>query len=245
MSDPLFQTVILAGGQATRLLPLTANIPKSLLQINEKPFILHQLELLKIKGVSHVVICLGHLGSQIMEVVGDGKWLGLEVNYSWDGERLRGTGGALRKAWPLLDDYFFVLYGDSYLPCDYFSVQNAFIASHLLGLMTVFHNQGRWDTSNVEFANGRILAYDKNQRTERMQYIDYGLGVFQKKAFSTVLESEAADLSVLYQGLLQQKQLAAFAVKERFYEIGSLAGIAELEDYLKHKEVPCNLFNSF
>ena len=66
--------------------------------------------------------------------------------------------------------------------------------------MTVYRNDGRWDSSNVEFTAGRIVAYDKKNRTERMQYIDYGLGVFNREAFA---ESAQADLAGLYRDLLQ------------------------------------------
>ena len=118
-----------------------------------------------------------------MEAVGDGSAFGLEVAYSFDGPELRGTAGAIRRALPLLGPAFFVLYGDSYLECDYAAVQQAFEAAGKLALMTVFRNEGQWDTSNVEFRDGRILAYDKVARTPAMQYIDYGLGVLDRRAF--------------------------------------------------------------
>ena len=117
------------------------------------------------RGCGEVVLCLGHLGEQVVEVVGDGSAFGLEVAYSFDGPELRGTAGAIRRALPLLGEAFFVLYGDSYLECDYAAVQRRFEAAGKLALMTVFRNEGRWDTSNVEFRDGRILAYDKVDRT--------------------------------------------------------------------------------
>ena len=138
-----------------------------------------------------VVLCLGHLGEQVVEAVGDGSAFGLEVAYSFDGPELRGTAGAMRRALPLLGPAFFVLYGDSYLECNYAAVQEAFEAAGKLALMTVFRNEGRWDTSNVEFRDGRILAYDKVARTPAMQYIDYGLGVLDRRAFDGVPESAA------------------------------------------------------
>lgn len=144
------------------------------------------------------------------------------------GLALLGTAGALRNALPLLGDAFFVLYGDSYLPCSYRDVADAFHAAGQPGLMTVYRNQGLWDASNVEFADGRIVAYDKKNRTARMQHIDYGLGVFRAAAFA----GQHADLADVYRGLLHLGELAAFEVHERFYEIGSFEGIRELSSYL-------------
>jgi MurNAc alpha-1-phosphate uridylyltransferase len=232
MQKSSFPVVILAGGLATRLRPLTETIPKSLVVVNGEPVVAHPLRLLRHNGIERVVMCLGYLGEMVQEYVGDGKQFGLHVSYAFDGPTLLGTAGAIKQTLPLLDDNFFVLYGDSFLPCDYLSVQNTFIASQKQALMTVFHNQGQWDKSNVEYADGKILKYDKNQQTSHMHYIDYGLGIFNKCAFDQVASAQSYDLALLYQYLLQHNQLAAHEVKERFYEVGSFAGISELGYYL-------------
>ena len=223
---------ILAGGMATRLKPITENTPKALLDINGEPFISHQLKLLQSEGIVRVVICAGYLGEMIRDFVGDGSRFDIQVEYSFDGGLLLGTGGAVKKALSLLSERFFVLYGDSYLPCDYEEVQAAFEGSGKKGLMTIFHNDGACDTSNVEFKNGQILSYNKQRLTPRMRHIDYGLGVFQREAFATVPENTPYDLADLYQFLLGKGELAGFEVRERFYEIGSIAGLEELKGYL-------------
>jgi NDP-sugar pyrophosphorylase family protein len=224
---------ILAGGLATRLRPLTDKIPKALVEINGEPFIAHQLRLLQRKGIRRVVLCLGYRGEMVQTFVGDGSSFGLAVEYAFDGPLLRGTAGAIHAALPLLDDEFFVLYGDSYLPCDYRAVEAAFRESAQPALMTVFRNHGRWDASNVEFANGRILAYDKKNRTPRMHYIDYGLGVFARRVFAHLPPGSVHDLGALYAGLLARGELAAWEAPERFYEAGSAPGIQELAELLK------------
>ena len=228
----MLPVAILAGGLATRLRPLTEKIPKSLVPIRSEPFIAHQLRLLRANGIERAVICAGYLGEMVRDYVGNGERFGIAVEYSFDGPTLRGTAGALQQALPLLGESFMVLYGDSYLPCDYAAVQQFFVRSGKAGLMTVFHNEGMWDTSNVEFASGRILAYDKKNRTERMHFIDYGLGCFDRPAFSGIGPNDVYDLAQLYQELLNRGELAAYEVKQRFYEIGSPAGIAELSAYL-------------
>jgi NDP-sugar pyrophosphorylase family protein len=129
------------------------------------------------------------------------------------------------------------MYGDSYLPCDYAAIARQFQAASVLGMMTVFRNEGKWDTSNVEFQaggveGGKILAYSKTNRTPAMRYIDYGLGVFRAEAFQGLSVGKPCDLAELYAELLQRKQLAAFEVRERFYEIGSPAGLQETAEFL-------------
>ena len=222
---------ILAGGLATRLRPVSETIPKALVPVAGKPFVDHQLALLASQGVKRVVFGLGHLGEMVEAHLGREAW-GMEIGYCYDGPKLLGTAGALRRAVPQLGERFFVLYGDSYLPVDYSAVEARFLACGKLGLMTVFRNEGRWDTSNVEFANGRVLAYDKSRRTLAMHHIDYGLCVFRMEAFAGTSETEASDLASVMQGLLAKGEMAAYEVGERFYEVGTFSGIEELEGYL-------------
>jgi NDP-sugar pyrophosphorylase family protein len=223
---------ILTGGLGTRLRPLTEKIPKNLIEIHGEPFLAHQLRLLGAHGIERAVLCTGYRGEMIREFAGDGSRFGIHLDYSRDWPVLRGTAGAVRQALPLLGERFFVLYGDSYLPCDYRAVQEAFLASGKPALMTVFANEGRWDTSNVEFSEGGIVAYDKKGRTERMRHIDYGLGVFHASVFAG-LPGERHDLAEVYQDLLRRGELAGFEVFERFYEAGSPAGIEELKELLR------------
>ena len=228
----MLPVAILAGGLATRLRPLTESIPKALVKVGGEPFLGHQLRLLRRSGLERVVLCLGYRGEQVRDYAGDGQAFGLRVDYCFDGPRLLGTAGAIRGALPMLGENFFVLYGDSYLPCDYAAIERTFLESGKAGLMTVHRNQGRWDSSNVEFSQGRILAYDKANRTAAMQHIDYGLGVLRRQPFDALPEGEPADLAGVYRDLLWRGELAAFEVPTRFYEIGSPEGIRELEEFL-------------
>jgi N-acetyl-alpha-D-muramate 1-phosphate uridylyltransferase len=222
---------ILAGGLATRLGNVTQKIPKSLLDVAGRPFAERQLELLGSRGITRAVFCVGYLGEQIEFVMGDGSRLGMRVSYSYDGPQLLGTGGALRRALPLLGEAFFVLYGDSYLDCNYEQIEQAFWASSKMALMTVCRNENRWDKSNVRFQDGRILLYNKKNRTADMQHIDYGLGVFRAEALTAYPENRNFDLETVYQELLSNNLLAGSEVKERFYEIGSAAGLEEMNTY--------------
>jgi len=223
---------ILAGRLATRLGPLACQTPKSLLDVAGRPFVHHQLQQLQSQGVHRVVLCLGHLAGRVVESIGDGSAFDLEVAYSFDGAEPRGTAWAIQGAPPLLGPPFLVLYGDSYLDCDYAAIQGAFEATGKLALMTVFRNEGEWDTSNVDFRNGPILAYDKAACTPAMRYIDYGLGVFDRRALEVVPATGSHDLASVYQEMLRRGELAGFDVTERFYEIGSVMGLEETRRHL-------------
>ena len=228
----MLPVAILAGGLATRLRPITETIPKALVDVAGRPFIEWQLDYLHQQGVGHVVLCLGYLGEQIEELIGDGWRYGLRVDYSYDGVRLLGTGGALRKALPMLGDAFFVFYGDSYLPIRFVDVEDSFRAQRQPALMTVLKNGDRWDRSNVLFSEGRLVEYNKHSPSQDMDYIDYGLGVLSSKLLLAHPEDQSFDLADVYQQLSQEGRLAGYEVFERFYEIGSIEGLKETEEYL-------------
>jgi NDP-sugar pyrophosphorylase family protein len=225
---------ILAGGLATRLRPITEKIPKSLVPIAGRPILAHQLEMLHAQGIRNAVLCIGFLGEMIQREFGNEAY-GIKLDYSFDGEKLLGTGGAIKRALPKLGEEFFVLYGDSYLPIDYAPVAEFFYRSGKLGLMTVYRNEGKYDTSNVVFADGEIKVYDKKQKLPEMRHIDYGLSLFKASVFEKFPVDEKFDLADVMQKLLREKKLAGFEVPERFYEMGSPAGLAELETLLQSK----------
>lgn len=222
--------LILAGGLATRLRPVSVTIPKSMIEVAGKPFIAHQLELVKKNGLNKVVLCTSYLGEQIEDFIGNGNDFGVDVKYSYDGDKLLGTGGAVKKALPLIEENcFFVMYGDSYLNTDFKKINEYFFFHRKSGLMTVFRNEGKWDKSNIEFEDGNILKYDKRNVTGKMSYIDYGLGMLSKNAFDDFEKEDIFDLEEVYKNLLLKNELLGFEVKERFYEIGSFEGLQELK----------------
>ena len=226
---------ILAGGLATRLRPVAERIPKALLSVADEPFLVHQVRLLHSHGLRKIVLCVGYLGEMIKARLGDGSALGAQITYSFDGATLLGTGGALKRALPILGERFLVIYGDSYMPVDYFAIVDAFVLSGKPALMTVLENEGRWDTSNVAFEAGKILRYDKKLRTPEMRHIDYGVGVLNAAVFAPYPDNLPFDLADVYSHLVSQKQIAAYEVKQRFYEIGSPEGLAELDSLLRGK----------
>ena len=223
---------LLAGGLATRLRPITEKVPKVLVPVAGKSFLTHQLELLRKQGIRRVVLCLGHLGEMVVQEFGDGSAYGMQLEYSFDGPKLLGTGGALRQALPKLGREFFVLYGDSYLTCPFAPIAEFFECSGKAGLMTVYRNEGLYDTSNVVFRDGEIAVYDKKVKLPEMRHIDYGLSLFRADVFEKYPADEKFDLADVMTKLVAETQLAGYEVPERFYEIGSHEGLAELERLL-------------
>jgi NDP-sugar pyrophosphorylase family protein len=235
------RVAVLAGGLATRLRPLTETVPKSMLLVAGEPFVAHQLRLLARQGVQEVVLCVGYLGEQVRDFVGDGSDFGCHVDYAFDGDKLKGTGGAIKAALPLLGDPFFITYGDSYLPTSFARVHDFFNAQGLPGVMTVFKNENKWDASNVDLQGDRVVRYDKRTPTPTMKYIDYGLSILHSECFESWPTDEAFDLAGVYESLVDGSQMGGFEVSERFFEIGSQKGLNETDEFLRQlqlEEIP-------
>jgi len=232
------QVLVLAGGLGTRMRPRTDTMPKALLPVAGRPFAERQVELLVDNGVSDIVFAVAYLGHMISDTLGDGSRWGIGIRYVDEGEDRRGTGGATRLFVDsgLAGDDFAVLYGDSYLPIDYPAVWDAYAAAGRPALMTVIRNHDRWDTSNAELSEG-LVRYRKGAGAETgMTYIDYGLSVVSARVVSERIPRDAvSDLAELFTDLGERGMLAGFEVYERFYEVGSESGIADLEDMLARR----------
>lgn len=226
---------LLTGGLALRLRPHTLEVPKAMIEVAGAPFIAHQLRLLRRERVPRVVLCVGYLGEQIEAFVGDGSQFDLAVDYCYDGPNLLGTGGALRKALPLLGPEFLVMYGDSWLDTAFAPVVAAFRDSGKPALMTVFRNAGQWDTSNIWYESGAIRRYDKRERLPQMQHIDWGLSVVKAALLAQRPADTAFDLAEVFAELCRRGELAGFEIATRFYEIGSLEGWRETDALLREQ----------
>ena len=226
---------ILAGGYATRLGLLANDYPKCLIEINGRPFVDWQLDLLIKNGYSDFIFCISHKAELVQEHLGNGEGRGVQIRYSLDGEIQLGTGGAIRKALPLLGEKFAVIYGDSYLPIVYSEVEDEFLKSTHQAVMTVYKNHNQFDNSNVEFVKGKLLRYEKNTNNSNMKHIDYGLTYFRHSVFSQLTDQSVFDLASCCHKLAKSGTLQGFEVFERFYEIGSINGIAEFSNYLREE----------
>jgi NDP-sugar pyrophosphorylase family protein len=227
---PLPTVCILAGGLGTRLGERGRDTPKALVEVAGEPFVFHQLRLLAAHGAGEVVLCVGHLGALVERRVGATRF-GLRIVYSHDGPGLDGTLGAIRRARGMLGERFLVLYGDTYLPIDYAAAAAAWRRSGLPAMMSVLRNDGRWDTSNADYRDGRVLAYDKRSPAPEMSWIDYGLGGLERDTLDLV-EAERTDLADLYHLLAARGQLCGVVAERRFHEIGTPSALRETDAYL-------------
>jgi NDP-sugar pyrophosphorylase family protein len=225
------QIVVLAGGLATRLGELSKNQPKSMIKINNKPFLQYQLELFKKNGITRVLLCLGYLGEQIEKYFGTGSRFGMNIKYSYENKPLS-TAGAIKNAGLLLDDEFFTIYGDSYVFLDFRDIYNYFHSKNKQALMTVYKNDNLYDSSNTVIQDEFVLKYNKHQKTSDMTYIEYGVNLFRKEILSKIPEDSYYELGDVFNSLIKDKELLAYQVKERFYEIGSLNGLADFKKYI-------------
>jgi NDP-sugar pyrophosphorylase family protein len=234
------QCVILAGGLGTRMQERHPRVPKTLIEVAGAPFAHWQLTRLADQGLTHIVYSIGYLGDMVRAYVGDGRRWGVSVSYVEECNGLLGTGGAIRLAVDkgVLDEAFFVLYGDSYLESEMGPIERVFQAGRSPALMTVVRNDGRWDASNVVLDDGRVVRYEKGvaDPPPEMCWIDYGLSVLRRElVVETVPPATRTELSAVQAELSRQGRLGGLEVTGRFYEIGSPSGLADLEAHLAHR----------
>ena len=221
------QMAILAGGFATRLGNLTEDRPKSMVEVQGKPFLEYQLDMLKKGGINSIVLCLGHMGEQIERYFVNGRKYGINIQYSFE-DRLLGTAGALKKAEVLLDDIFFTMYGDSYLFLNFSRVKSYFEYRNKLALMTVYKNYDQYGRSNTIVEGNLVKKFSKKEKAEDMVYIEYGANIFRKEVLKMIPENQFYSLDDLFPRLIAMEELLAFEVTERFYGIGSPQGLKDV-----------------
>jgi N-acetyl-alpha-D-muramate 1-phosphate uridylyltransferase len=222
---------ILAGGLATRLGDITKKIPKSLVNVAGNPILFYQLELLRAEGIRKVVLCIGHLGEMIQQSFGS-VWNDIQLEYSFDGEMLLGTGGSIKNAIPKLGDEFFILNGDTYLPVNYSEILRMFNSCQRSGLVTVYKSDPTFNLNNIIFKNGEVIVYDKYLKSPEMEYVDSGLCLFKSSVFEKYPSNYKFDLSKVFSDLLEEKELFGYQIYQKFYDMGSPRGLSELESLL-------------
>ena len=227
------QIVILCGGLATRLGNIAKDTPKSMLKIKDKPFLQYQIEKLKKQKINDIILCVGHLSEQIENYFGNGKKFGVNIKYSYDKDKLLGPIGALKNAEDLLEDIFFIMYGDSYLNLDFIKIHTYFIQYSKLGLMVVYKNFNKYDKSNLIVKNNLIVAYGEKERNKDMNYIDYGTSILRKKSLKIIPNNTFYTTGQFFYDLISKKELLAFEVKERFYHIGNPDALREFKKYIE------------
>jgi N-acetyl-alpha-D-muramate 1-phosphate uridylyltransferase len=237
------QVVILAGGLATRMLPRTRETPKILLPVAGRPFAAWLLERLASAGYGEALLCIGHLGEAIERALGDGSAYGITLRYADEGKARLGTAGALRHALPELAPVFLVTYGDSFLPFDYRAPLTDLVAHpEALGTMAVYRNEDRYERSNAAISGEFVTRYDKRALFEasapRLDHIDYGAIALRREVIEALPPEIPLGLDQIQNDLAARGRLRAHLAEERFYEIGSEAGLFSLDRALAMLKEP-------
>jgi NDP-sugar pyrophosphorylase family protein len=229
------QIVIICGGLATRLGNLSKNIPKSMLDIQGKPFLEYQIEYLKKHSIKDIILCVGYLSETIEKYFGNGKKFGVNIKYSYDGEKLLGPMGAVKNAESKLDDIFFIMYGDSYISVDFQKVHSYFLKHNKLGLMVVYKNCNKYDNSNLSVRDNLVIGHKVSGITEDINYIDYGTSLLRKKSLALIPEDSFCSTEQFFIKLINKKELLAYEANKRFYHIGTPESLEEFRDFIKNQ----------
>lgn len=232
------QVAVLMGGLGTRLLEYTKECPKPLVDVCGKPFFHYQLTLMAKQGFKKFLFLIGYRAEMIEEYFGDGSAYGVSIRYCYDGKELLGTGGAVRRAFPYLEDDFLLMYGDSFMDIDFEESLYRYEEGKKQGakaLMTVLLNQGKYDKSNVIMQDGRLVLYDKKNPLPEMNAIDYGICIYEKSVFASYEENVKFDVAQIQNTLSAVGEMVPHVVTRRFYEIGSPASLMEFTEYVKHR----------
>jgi len=230
------QAVILAGGLGTRLGAITQHVPKPMVPVAGKPYLEHQIVLLRRQGIADLVLLTGYLGGQIGNYFGDGSPWGVSIRYSQEATPI-GTGGALRDARELLAPQFLLIYGDSYLPLNYANVLRRLAAAEVCGVMVVYDNS-LGDTSvrnNVAVGGSLVSRYDKTSDDAELRYVEAGVLAFERSLVERIPARGVVSLEQdIFPVLIAEKQMAAYITTQRFYDIGTPARLRAIEAYLTH-----------
>ena len=229
------QMVIICGGLGTRLVHLTKYTPKSMIQIEGKPFLEYQIEYLKKQSITDILLCVGHLSEKIEEYFGNGQRFGVNLKYSFEKEKLLGQIGAVKNAEPLLEDPFFIMYGDSYLTLDLHKVYNFFMQHDKPALMVVYQNHDKYDKSNIIIQDNMVTGYGEKQRTRDMIYIDYGTSILRKKVLKYVPKDTPYSTEEFFTDLIKKQELMAFESEKRFYHVGDPESLEDFRNYIMIK----------
>jgi len=231
----IMQIAIICGGLATRLKKVSKTVPKSMIEINGKPFLQYQIEMLKKQKIKDIVLCVGHLSEKIESYFGNGSKFGVNIKYSYDKDKLLGPIGAVKNAESLLEDEFFIMYGDSYIFVDFKKVYEFYKKQQKLACMVVYKNENKYDKSNLAVEKNMVVAHKDDSKGHDIDYIDYGTSILNKKSLDFIPKNEFFSTEKFFKILILKNELLAYVVKKRFYHIGTPEALEEYRNYIKNQ----------
>ena len=207
-----------------------------MLTFNDKPFLYYIVNLLSKQDIKDIVLCIGYLGEKVKDFFGDGKKLGVSIKYSVESRQLLGTGGALRHAHHLMEEYFLVLNGDTYLPVNYPEVEQEHRKLGRKAMMVVYTNEMNTGVKhNVALGSDQmVIGYDKEGTAPDLKYAEAGAVILQREALDFIPEGEKISFEDgIYQPLIAQREMAAHITGQQFYDIGTPEQQQIFKDFLE------------
>jgi NDP-sugar pyrophosphorylase family protein len=230
------QAVILAGGWGTRLRPFTVGSPGCLIPVQNRPFLYYLLKMLRMRKIDNVVLCIGYLGNQIQNYCGDGKKIGIPINYSRERDGLLGTGGSLKLAAGLLEETFFVIYGNTYMNLDYREVFDKFSESARQALVVAYRCHFG-ERSDLEIdVHSVVTKYQEDSRL-RLGCGAAGVFVFKKDILTEIETGRPISLeNEVFPKIVKQHHMIAFVTTKRVFKVNTFGGQGVFMREIRKKE---------
>jgi len=221
--------VVLCGGKGTRIKTVSKNVPKSLIKVKGKPFLEYKLNKLEKFDFKNLYLCTGYKSYQIKKFIKKRKNK-LNTNICNDGKELLGTGGAIKKIINKLSKFFFVTYGDIYDQINYELMLKEYKKKKLPVMMSIIKNKNKLYVNNVDIIDNKFIFYNKKGANFFFDFIDYGVIIFKKKIFTEIKEKKF-QLEDLIHNLSLRRQISFYVEKKNFYEIGSIDGLKNFNNF--------------
>lgn len=228
------QAVILAGGQGTRLAPLTALRPKPMVCFHGKPFLAYLIERLRDQGFRRIVILVGYLAERITEYFGDGADYGVEILYS-ESPVGDDTGLRLKKAASLIEDRFFLLYCDNYYPFDFEAMWIRYLEIGAANMVTVYANLDQYTRDNLIVADGLVKTYDKSRQLPDLGGVDIGFMILRRDALDLLPSGNVSFEKEVFPKLIAGNGLSAYVTRHRYYSVGDMRRLPATDAFLRFR----------
>ncbi|MEK6718782.1 MAG: HAD-IIIA family hydrolase [candidate division NC10 bacterium] len=211
----------MAGGRGVRLRPLTDTVPKPMLPFHGRPFIDYLLNLLREQGFERILLLLGYLAEVVRTHVGNGRRLGLHVDYSIAPADTE-TGERVRLVTPLLDRHFLLLYCDNYWPMRMTEMWTSYAGGSVPAMVTVYANRDGYTRNNVCVdSEGYIVAYDRHRSGSGLNGVEIGYALLAREVVDLIPPGNVSFEASVYPHLAQRRLLRAFLTEHRYYSVGS------------------------
>jgi len=232
------QAVILAGGEGIRLRPLTYEVPKPMVLVNNRPFLEYLIDMLKENGISEVVLLLGYLPEKITQYFGDGSNFGINIKYSIGDVSFK-TGTRIKNAGHLLDEVFLLMYCDNYWPLSLKRLLEFYVKYEALVSVTVYTNKdgtGEYGAeNNICVDDGYVLKYDKSRKDKNLNGVDIGFFIINKKVLELMPNHNFSFEEEILPLLVDKRQLSGYQTEHRYYYISTLESLKLTENFLQSR----------